>query len=267
MNLKEFFAVLALALSVVSPGLAASVLVLNQSNNVPALHVAQAIGDLGHTVTTVPTLDSFPDDLDQFDTIWHMGFGALSADAQQRLIAYVQSGGGLYLTGISEVASINDGIDNILNALLTGGPYDAQASSESGLSIEASVYNPEALEGVTDGLSMQDIGIAGIILGIDQTENVLLHGFETQTPEMLHDIGGIWNEENMQSGNGRMILVMDHEWVSGVEEPIVQVFHTFLAQDNPVDLTCRADCDNTGTVDFNDLICVLFEFGDCPTPE
>ena len=53
---------------------------------------------LGHSVTHVAS-STVPSNLSQYDTIWHVGITAFSAIDKSRLEAFIETGGGLHLTG------------------------------------------------------------------------------------------------------------------------------------------------------------------------
>ena len=164
---------------------------------------------LGHTVTNQADL---PGDLTGFDTIWHVGaFVALSAGVQTDLAAFMDSGGGVHLTGERPCCeTLNDSVEAFVNTVVAaggvqvgglgdiGGPYAINPAAVGGLA-----SNPNAVS--TWGPSAPG-GMGG--LGGLPDPNILVSG-AGDVP-----VGGAWMEGDMTSGQGRLTVLMDVNWFS-----------------------------------------------------
>lgn len=102
------------------------VLIFQQKNNDPqggdtaAEEAALVFEDLGHQVTLISSLaPTLPNDLSPFDSVWIISLVPLNGTQIATLRAYVEGGGGVYLTGENSCCEPqNNGVSNLLNPML-----------------------------------------------------------------------------------------------------------------------------------------------------
>ncbi len=171
------------------------------------------LASLGHIVVNQAVL---PTDISLFDAIWHVSSDTpLSSSEQLRLADFVSSGKGLYLTGEKPgcCQSMNDTVETLLNLILI----------EPGIIIGVNSYqvpgpypfNQNAMDGAitTDpnNISFWSPIVAGGIggLGLLPDRNILVTG-AVEGNEV--PVGGVWDCNDLISGAGRVVLLMDVNW-------------------------------------------------------
>ena len=169
---------------------------------------------LGHTVTNVASLGGLGG-LGAYDTLWHVGaFAALTGGEQASLAAYLASDGGLHLTGERPCCEgLNDSIENLLNNVVSGGGITVGGLGDiSG----PYAFNPNAIGSVTSNPNNVSTwvpsapgGLAGLG-GLGSPSNILATGAGNTA------VGAIFGASDMVSGNGRVTLLMDVNWLANL---------------------------------------------------
>ncbi|WP_230467776.1 Ig-like domain-containing protein [Lujinxingia vulgaris] len=187
----------------------------------------------GHTVTNVATL---PADLQGFDSIWSFyATQALPANERNALQAFVERGGGVYVTGERPCCEVNnDSVQALVNALTN----DGVQVGDLGDIAAPYVFEPAAIGGITttpNVLTTVQMNAAGGMSGVP-AENVIIRG-EGGTP-----VGAAWTSSDMVGGRGRMVVAMDINWMQSSEAATFsENIQTFLCNDVNGNGVCAAN--------------------------
>jgi hypothetical protein len=174
-----------------------------------------------------------PADLSAYGSIWYVGaFSAISADDQSKLAQFLAKGGGVYLTGERLCCQVlNNSVQSLLRTVVVGGENITVGSTTDfpGLA----TFNPAARGGVTSApnvLTTWAPNGPGELTGISGANVLATAGNGI--------VGGVWNETDLAGNAGRMVLMMDVNWLSdGVSlslcsaqcrQDIIGNFATFL---------------------------------------
>jgi hypothetical protein len=160
-----------------------------------------------------PTL---PADLSAYGTIWYVGaFSGISPTDQTRLAQFLARGGGLYLTGERRCCqTLNSSVQLLLQTVVVNGRTIVVGSNRdffppAGEPLLPAAFNPGARGNVTttpNTLTAWFPNAPGEILGISGA-NVL-----STLGEGV--VAGVWNESDLMGGAGRIVLMMDVDWLS-----------------------------------------------------
>jgi hypothetical protein len=160
-----------------------------------------------------PTL---PADLSAYGTIWYVGaFSAISSADQTRLAQFLSRGGGLYLTGERQCCqTLNNSVQSLLRTVVVNGTTIVVGSTRdffppAGEPLLPAAFNSGARGNVTttpNTLTAWFPNGPGEILGISGA-NVL-----STIGEGI--VAGVWNESDLVGDAGRIVLMMDVDWLS-----------------------------------------------------
>ena len=153
---------------------------------------------------------NLPADLSAYGTIWYVGaFSAISAGDQTRLAQFLASGGGLYLTGERQCCpALNGSVQSLLRAVVAGGSGIVVGSLNDFFFLPAA-FNSTARGGVTTNpnrLTAWFPAAPGELFGISGQNILATIGSAI--------VGGVWSEADLVGNNGRIILMMDVDWLS-----------------------------------------------------
>ena len=197
-----------------------TVLIFGDRNERTALEAD--LTNLGFNV--LDNVVTLPDDLTIYGTIWHVGaFSALTTDERTRLVAFVDSGRGLHLTGERPCCdNLNDSLELLVNALVIGGGVEVGRFGDISGSYP---FNPDALGSITsspNALASWSPSASGGMGGVEG-DNVLVSG-AGGVP-----VGAVWDCGDMVGSAGRITLLMDVNWyLNAGRQPIIENIHTFL---------------------------------------
>lgn len=177
-------------------------------NGTERLRAAQMLRELGPDVDESPTL---PQDLSQYSQVWHVSaYDSLSPQDQGSLVDFVNRGGGLYLTGERPCCMpLNSSVQALMRSLTgnqelivgstsdIGGPFTFNPSAADGLS-----RSPRLLVDFVPDSPGQVFGIGGI-----SGRNVFASSPTTA-------VAAAWDESDMTSGLGRVVLMMDIDYLN-----------------------------------------------------
>lgn len=172
----------------------------------------QFLLDLGYDAVLETQL---PEDLTPYQSAWFLdAFDPLSPAEQKRLIGFVESGRGLYLSGERTCCeALNATVELVVNGLVVGGNVQV-----GGLGDIAGPYfvNPNAKHKVGIKPNVLEVfnasGPGGMALPAGQSAaNVFARG-AADTP-----IGAVWSCDDLVSGNGRLVVLMDSDWVANTD--------------------------------------------------
>jgi hypothetical protein len=167
-----------------------------------------------------------PPSLDGYTSIWYIeAYSGLSAEDQARLASYIRAGGSVYLTGERPCCEVlNDGVEAVLHSVLKdqdiriGGLGDIDGPFTFHPSVTDHVASFPNL--LVDFVPDSPGGMAGIV--DISSHNVFASNGTTA-------VGGVWPEGDMQTGQGRVALLMDIDWLDNPERvPIIQNIQNFL---------------------------------------
>jgi hypothetical protein len=163
-----------------------------------------------------PTL---PADLSAYGTIWYVGaFSAISSADQTRLAQFLSRGGGLYLTGERQCCqTLNNSVQSLLRTVVVNGTTIVVGSTRdffppAGEPLLPAAFNSGARGSVTttpNTLTAWFPNGPGEILGISGA-NVL-----STLGEGI--VAGVWNESDLVGGAGRIVLMMDVDWLANAD--------------------------------------------------
>src|SRR5262245_1577727 len=163
-----------------------------------------------------PTL---PADLSAYGTIWYVGaFSAISSTDQTRLAQFLSRGGGLYLTGERQCCqTLNNSVQSLLRTVVVNGTTIVVGSTRdffppAGEPLLPAAFNSGARGNVTttpNTLTNWFPNGPGEILGISGA-NVL-----STLGEGI--VAGVWNESDLVGGAGRIVLMMDVDWLANAQ--------------------------------------------------
>jgi hypothetical protein len=154
---------------------------------------------------------SLPADLSAFGTIWHVGpFAPLSATDQARLRDFLAAGGGIYLTGERSCCNVlNASIQTLLRSVVDDGATIV-VRSDRDFSVPAT-FNPGARGGITTSpnvLTTWRPFAPGEIFGISGANILASIGQAI--------VAGVWGEQDLVGNAGRIVLMMDVDWLDNV---------------------------------------------------
>jgi len=186
------------------------------------------LNNLGHTVTEVVGAE-VPADISVFDSIWLItAFAAPDAADTARLKAYVENGGGIYLTGerpcCEAVNQWNTAfLDSLLveaNVLQVGGqgdipgPYTYQAMAHDGITTIPNNLVGQPWPGNAPG------GTTGGMTGLNQDDGI--HDFIKAAGGVT--VGLAFGCDDFKAGNGRAVIAMDVNFHTSHDQTAVEQF-------------------------------------------
>lgn len=185
-------------------------------------NTAATLGALGYQVDRVARV---PDDLSDYEVIWHVEcYRSLAEGEPERLAEFVRNGGGLYLTGERPCCEpLNTSVEQTLHlagvdpAVSVGGlgDIDGPFTFNSAALGDVSRFPNLLLEFVPDSPG----GLTG--LGGLDGPNVL-----ASTDEVA--VGAVWDQPGIGSA-GRIVLLMDIDYLGDLSRTrIVQNIQNFL---------------------------------------
>ena len=150
-----------------------------------------------------------PADLSAYGSIWYVGaFSAISADDQSKLAQFLAKGGGVYLTGERPCCQVlNNSVQSLLRTVVVGGENITVGSSLDFPGI--ATFNSGARGGVTSApnvLTTWAPNGPGELTGISGANVLATVGNGI--------VGGVWNETDLAGSAGRIVLMMDVNWLS-----------------------------------------------------
>jgi len=152
---------------------------------------------------------TLPADLSAYGSIWYVGaFNAISPADQAKLVQFLASGGGVYLTGERPCCQVlNNSVQSLLRSEITGGDGIVVGSAQDFPG--TATFNPNALGGITSTpnvLTTWAPASPGEITGIAGANVLAASGDGI--------VAGVWNEANLSGNAGRIVLMMDVDWLS-----------------------------------------------------
>ncbi len=186
------------------------VLVFARANNGSEGGTAAAVlRSLGYTVTLTDTL---PATLSGYSSVWSVtAYAGFSPEQEETFETYLRAGGRLYLTGerpCCEALDLSD--QEIARAVLKN--QEIVVGQQGDIPGELT-FNPQAEDNITTEPNVLNEfpasapgGIAGI--GNISARNVLASNGTIA-------VGGVFDEHDMTSGKGRLVIYMDIDWLSG----------------------------------------------------
>lgn len=233
LRISLLVAVLALGLAGALAGAASAsaskgdVLVLSRANNgTEGGDAASVLTGLGYTVTVSETL---PANLSPYSTVWSvLAYEGLSAEDQTSLEQYVRTGGKLYLTGERPCCEELDlGDQNVLRAVLKN---QSIVVGQQGDLAGPFSFNPNARDGIAEDpnhLGTFPVDAPGGVAGIGEISEPNVLGSNGTTA-----VGGVFDERDMSTGKGRIVLYMDIDWLNqadrGTGLEVVENIQDFL---------------------------------------
>ena len=181
-----------------------------------ALAADLAVARPGTLITNLnsPTL---PTDLSAYSTIMYVGaFQAISAADQQTLAQFLARGGGLYLTGERQCCpTLNSSVQSLLQ-LATGSASIRVQSTRDFVSPPGS---PLALPNATFNRTARGLITAVPTVLTTWAPNGPGEIFGISGGNVLSTIGdgivaGVWNEFDLKGQAGRIVVMMDVNWLS-----------------------------------------------------
>ncbi|WP_309992591.1 Ig domain-containing protein [Paenarthrobacter nitroguajacolicus] len=187
-------------------------------------NVAQTLRAAGADVVISKTL---PAELGTYKSIWNPSYNGWTAAEEQQVAGYVIDGGAAYLTGERPCCEeVNDTVQRVLRQVLVDqdvvvgrqgdvdGPYTFNSAATNQISKAPNVLS--AFEPLAPG------AISG--LGGVDARNVFARSDSTV-------VGGVWSEADMKSKRGRVVVLMDINYLEyDTRAPILQNVQNFLSK-------------------------------------
>jgi hypothetical protein len=159
---------------------------------------------LGFQPAEVTRSRALPPDLAPYGITLHVGGDPLDAEQRAQLAAFVQSGGGLLLTG--QGPALDTSLAELVNELLGGGTIQLRGGVSSG----PHAFNPRALDGLAqrpNALTAFDSGQFSRVLTGAQGANAFVR---LQSGEI---VGAAWGSTELVERRGRLVLLTSASWV------------------------------------------------------
>ena len=162
-----------------------------------------------NTLITNLNGSTLPADLSAYGSIWYVGaFNAISPADQAKLAAFLAKGGGVYLTGERPCCqTLNNSVQSLLRTVVLGGDGIVVGSNRDFLG--TATFNPNAVGGITSTpnvLTTWAPNGPGEITGISGANVLATSGNGI--------VAGAWDEANLTGSAGRIVLMMDVDWLS-----------------------------------------------------
>jgi hypothetical protein len=176
----------------------------------PLTNLQNILTTAGYGVDVSPTL---PKNINQYKAIWFLDDNPLSTANQVRLEAFVNDGGGLYLTGEEPADAALDNADtSVINDLVSGGGIEAGGQGNADSPSAPNPVNQSAIDDValipnqlTTWTPNEPGGMSGVA-----ASNVLT---STSFTGVEAPTGAVWDGSSMTSGLGRLAILMDINWL------------------------------------------------------
>lgn len=201
------------SLDTIQASAAGSILIFGDySTQIGSTYLKSTLEILGHSVTISPIL---PLDLLPYNTIWHIGnLVPLTAAEQARLADFVNAGGGLHLTGeregtIGVQSPMNASLESLINTLVAGSGVQVGKLGQvmpPGSFFSPYPANPDALGGITAGVTWLRLAGPGGMAGIANPRNILAYGANSVP------VGAVWDSTDLAGGSGGLSILMDNGW-------------------------------------------------------
>jgi len=207
-----------------SPG-ANNVLVLEPSTSGKGAALTADLNSLGHTATLQTTL---PADLSVYAAIWYVdAFDPITVANQDLLRTFIQSGGGVHLTGERPCCeTLNASVQALVNSVVVGGSitFGGQGDPAAPYPVNATAVGNVATN--PNSLTNWVPGGPGGIAGLD-AENVFA---ASSVPGVA--VGAVWDSSELVGGKGRLTVLMDWDWytvaISTDRLPVIENVQAFL---------------------------------------
>jgi hypothetical protein len=179
-------------------------------NPEPNNNLAQLLTGAGYSVTESATL---PADLSSFGQVWWVDSNPPTSDEQNQLIAFAQSGKGVYLTGERPCCeALNAADQTIVNSLVTGGGITVGGQGDVCSCNAPLPVNPTVVGGVatqpftvTTWTPASPGGMANV------PASSVFSYYQPGDPSTRQVVAAVWDRPNLV-GNGRLVVFMDVNW-------------------------------------------------------
>ena len=190
-------------------------------------NLVEDLRELGAEVTEHRS-SSLPESIEGYSSIWNIAaYSGMTSSTENRLVDFVNRGGGLYLTGERPCCeALNDSVQRIVNRAVTAGHITIGKQGD----VEGPfTFNPDATENATrfpntlvDFVPDSPGGIVGI--GGIKHPNVFASSASIA-------VGGVWSGNDLVNNQGRLAVLMDIDYLQdSARKPIIQNIHSFLEQ-------------------------------------
>jgi len=178
---------------------------------------------MGHTVTNLGA--DATQNLSSFDSVWGVSaFDPLSATEQSNLASFLSAGGGLYLTGERPCCeTLNASLTTFVNSVVLGGGIQIGGLGDQGnlAAVNSSVVGN--LAAAPNLVSTWTPSASGGITGLN-ADNIFATSNSTSTA-----IAGAWDMSDLVNNSGRMVVMMDVNWLSSSQFDLLENVESFLA--------------------------------------
>ncbi len=183
----------------------------------PNNNLAQELTGAGYTVTEEPTL---PADLSSFGQVWWVDATPPTAAEQNQLIAFAQSGKGVFLTGENAdcCGSLNAADQSMVNSIVSGGGITVGgqsvccAGTAVAYPVNSSVVGNLATQPHT--VTSWTATYPGLISGMPGSSIFAYYQPDESTTQV---VAAAWDRASTV-GNGRLVVFMDINWAESFWE-------------------------------------------------
>jgi hypothetical protein len=197
--------------------------------------IAEILSEAGHNATSSETM---PERLDGHDVVWHVGAVVPLTETEQKLLAaFVNHGGGAYLTGDGPGAeAMNASVQTIVAATVFQGDITLSATPQP--TSARHQFSPAVIGDISTSpneLYFWDPTVSGAIEGMIDG-NVLTRGADGRATSAA------WGAPDLSESRGKLVVMMDSGWISSPYSitRIVYNLDQFLREGVPCDDTCPA---------------------------
>jgi RHS repeat-associated protein len=204
----------------------------------PVTNLESILEDDGYSVT-VDSSSTLPSDISSYGSIWNVDIqDPITSDDAATLESFVESGGGLFLTGerpCCEVGPVNAEDQSIINSLVASGGVgvgdlgDATNGDDDPQNDPVNESAPDGVATYPNSLSTWNPSAPGGISGISSSNTFASTSFTSGTGA----VGAVWDGSSLVGGGeGRLAILMDINWLESAywqETDAEQVAHNLEA--------------------------------------
>ncbi|MBS45119.1 MAG: hypothetical protein CMH83_18505 [Nocardioides sp.] len=193
----------------------------NSDNGFERDNMAAALEGLGFNVDVAAVV---PEDLSQYSSIWEVeAYEGFDEGESQRVADYILDGGSVYMTGERPCCEqLNDSVERVLDSVLFD--EDVQVGDAGDSPSSQFLVNPEALDDLAVNPNvieyfhpsapgrLQSAALSGV-----SSRNVFVRGDQGDV------VAAAWRDNDMLSRQGRVVVIMDIDYLGGPVEEYSQV--------------------------------------------
>jgi hypothetical protein len=172
--------------------------------------IAALLTSAGYQVTESGTL---PADLSSYGQVWWVDANPPTSGEQNQLVAFEQTGGGVFLTGERPCCELLNSADtSMINSMVTGGGVTAGGQGEVSAGTSQNPVNQSVVGNlsqtpfvVTQWTTSQPGGMAGV------APSSVFATYQATPADPVYTVAAAWDRASLV-GHGRLVVFMDINW-------------------------------------------------------